>query len=250
MKFKKLFYLSIFLIIFLSLAYTFLQRPLGLIVWDRYYYEKENQIRKGILKLSTNNEEEFKKVFSEQNLNQELKINQKELLNCMHYFKKDFKLMQILGLDNAYLQALRDKASLFGRQSENNLYYFYIASNSTDLEEMNNFISIIDKYTAFINEINALPDTNIYTSMKIAFNADYFLFNFTPFISSVDKNFICSIPQKEQLLENMINSYKKMGLLYKTKLKEFQEVVYSIIYGEDTSLFINVAKGRLSVCGK
>lgn len=41
-----------------------------------------------------------------------------------------------------------------------------------------------------------------------------------------------------------------MGLLYKTKLKEFQEVVYSIIYGEDTSLFINVAKGRLSVCGK
>lgn len=111
----------------------------------------------------------------------------------MHNFKKDFKFMQILGLDNAYLKALRNKASIFGRQSENNLNYFYFTSNSTDLEQMNNYLSIMDEYTIFIDEINTLPDT--YTLMKIALNADYFLFNFTSFISSLDKNFICSIPR-------------------------------------------------------
>ncbi|HEB7552972.1 TPA: hypothetical protein RZH74_001681, partial [Campylobacter coli] len=70
----------IVLIIFASLAYHFLQQPLELIFWDRYHYEKENQIRKDIFKLFWSNKEEFKKVFIEQNLNQELKTNQKELL--------------------------------------------------------------------------------------------------------------------------------------------------------------------------
>ncbi|HEG2479910.1 TPA: hypothetical protein SCU18_001908 [Campylobacter coli] len=239
------------LIIFTSLAYHFLQRPLELIFWDRYYYEKENQIRKDISKLFWNNEEEFKKVFKEQNLNQELKTNQKELLNYMHHFKRDFNFMQILGLDNAYLKALRDKTSIFGRKSENNLNYFYLASNSTtNLDEMNNFISIIDKYIIFINKIDTLPDT--YALMKIAFNADYFLFNLIPFASSLDKNFICSIPQKEQLLENMINSYEKMDLLYKTKLKtEIQEMIYPAIYGAKRyNHFIDIAKGRLNACGR
>ncbi|WP_257929867.1 hypothetical protein UPTC5117_00942 [Campylobacter lari] len=239
--------LLIAFVIFISLAY----RPLELIFWDKYYYEKENQIRKEISKLFWSNEEEFKKVFVEQNLNQELKLNQKELLNYMHNFKKDFKFMQILGLDNAYLVALRNKVSIFGRKSETNLNYFYLASNSTtNLNEMNNFISIMDRYIIFINKIDALPDT--YALMKIAFNADYFLFNLIPFASSLDKNFMCSIPQKEQLLENMINSYKKMNLLYKTKLKtEIQEMIYPTIYkAKRYNYFINIAKGRLNACGR
>ncbi|ECQ7104392.1 hypothetical protein FZM24_09470 [Campylobacter jejuni] len=235
------------LIIFISLAY----RPLELIFWDRYYHEKEYQNAKDTYKLFKSNEEEFKKVFVEQNLNQELKLNQKELLNYMHNFKKDFKFMQILGLDNTYLVALRNKVSIFGRKSETNLNYFYLASNSTtNLNEMNNFISIMDRYIIFINKIDALPDT--YALMKIAFNADYFLFNLIPFASSLDKNFMCSIPQKEQLLENMINSYKKMNLLYKTKLKtEIQEMIYPTIYeAKRYNYFINIAKGRLNACGK
>ncbi|MFY4691404.1 hypothetical protein ACOTVD_10235 [Campylobacter jejuni] len=239
------------LIIFISLTYHFLQRPLELIFWDRYYYEKEKQIVNSIFDLSTDSKEEFKKVFKEQNLNQELKTNQKELLNYMHHFKRDFKFMQILGLDNAYLVALKNKDVLFGLQMQNNLNYFYLASNSTtNLDEMNNFISIIDKYIIFINKIDTLPDT--YALMKIAFNADYFLFNLVPFASSLDKNFICSIPQKEQLLENMINSYEKMDLLYKTKLKtEIQEMIYPTIYGAKRyNHFIDIAKGRLNACGK
>ncbi|EFN3463335.1 hypothetical protein HLC56_001772, partial [Campylobacter jejuni] len=118
------------MIIFISLTYHFLQRPLELIFWDRYYYEKEYQNAKDMYKLFKSNEEEFKKVFKEQNLNEELKTNQKELLNYMHHFKRDSNFMQILGLDNAYLKALRDKTSIFGRKSENNLNYFYLASNS------------------------------------------------------------------------------------------------------------------------
>ncbi|HFZ5133851.1 TPA: hypothetical protein ACIK02_001853, partial [Campylobacter jejuni] len=176
--------------------------------------------------------------------------NQKELLNYMHNFKKDFKFMQILGLDNAYLVALRNKVSIFGRKSETNLNYFYLASNSTtNLNEMNNFISIMDRYIIFINKIDALPDT--YALMKIAFNADYFLFNLIPFASSLDKNFMCSIPQKEQLLENMINSYKKINLFHDADLKFQDQELYEAIYvTKKLNYFINIAKGRLNACGK
>ncbi|ELL3733280.1 hypothetical protein RW705_001841, partial [Campylobacter jejuni] len=176
------------LIIFTSLAYHFLQRPLELIFWNRYYYEKENQIRKDISKLFWNNEEEFKKVFVEQNLNQELKLNQKELLNYMHNFKKDFKFMQILGLDNAYLIALKNKDVLFGLQMQNNLDYFYLASNSTDLEEINNYLNVADELLVFMSEIEKLPSK--YNPGKIMFEFTFVNYNTLFFGFTLDVNFM------------------------------------------------------------
>ncbi|XTO86191.1 hypothetical protein K4E85_09780 (plasmid) [Campylobacter coli] len=196
------------LIIFTSLAYHFLHRPLELIFWDRYYHEKEYQNAKDTYKLFKSNEEEFKKVFVEQNLNQELKLNQKELLNYMHNFKKDFKFMQILGLDNAYLVALKNKDVLFGLQMQNNLNYFYLASNSTtNLKEINNYLNVADELLVFMSEIEKLPSK--YNLGKIMFEINFMTYNILFFGFTLDTNLMCSIPQKEQLLKNMINSYKK-----------------------------------------
>nr|HEF7037172.1 hypothetical protein [Campylobacter jejuni] len=195
--------LLIALIIFISLAY----RPLELIFWDRYYHEKEYQNAKDTYKLFKSNEEEFKKVFVEQNLNQELKLNQKELLNYMHNFKKDFKFMQILGLDNAYLVALKNKDVLFGLQMQNNLNYFYLASNSTtNLKEINNYLNVADELLVFMSEIEKLPSK--YNLGKIMFEINFMTYNILFFGFTLDTNLMCSIPQKEQLLKNMINSYK------------------------------------------
>ncbi|EIK4463590.1 hypothetical protein LJ659_001790, partial [Campylobacter coli] len=188
------------LIIFISLAY----RPLELIFWDRYYHEKEYQNAKDTYKLFKSNEEEFKKVFVEQNLNQELKLNQKELLNYMHNFKKDFKFMQILGLDNAYLVALKNKDVLFGLQMQNNLNYFYLASNSTtNLKEINNYLNVADELLVFMSEIEKLPSK--YNLGKIMFEINFMTYNILFFGFTLDTNLMCSIPQKEQLLKNMIN---------------------------------------------
>ncbi|EOD9326298.1 hypothetical protein ACJ6YS_001781, partial [Campylobacter coli] len=237
--------LLIALIIFISLAY----RPLELIFWDKYYYEKENQIRKEISKLFWSNEEEFKKVFVEQNLNQELKLNQKELLNYMHNFKKDFKFMQILGLDNAYLVALKNKDVLFTLQMQNNLNYFYFISNSTDLKEINNYLNVVDEFLVFMSEIEKLPSK--YNPGKIMFEFTFVNYNTLFFGFTLDANFMCSIPQKEQLLENMINSYKKMNLLYDINLKTEYQELYEAIYGaKKPNHLINFAKGRLNACEK
>ncbi|EIQ3494839.1 hypothetical protein LU241_001747, partial [Campylobacter coli] len=206
------------LIIFTSLAYHFLHRPLELIFWDRYYHEKEYQNAKDIYKLFKSNEEEFKKVFVEQNLNQELKLNQKELLNYMHNFKKDFKFMQILGLDNAYLVALKNKDVLFGLQMQNNLNYFYLASNSTtNLKEINNYLNVADELLVFMSEIEKLPSK--YNLGKIMFEINFMTYNILFFGFTLDTNLMCSIPQKEQLLKNMINSYKKINLFHDADLK-------------------------------
>ncbi|EAH4649138.1 hypothetical protein D5362_09100, partial [Campylobacter jejuni] len=209
--------LLIALIIFISLAY----RPLELIFWDRYYHEKEYQNAKDTYKLFKSNEEEFKKVFVEQNLNQELKLNQKELLNYMHNFKKDFKFMQILGLDNAYLVALKNKDVLFGLQMQNNLNYFYLASNSTtNLKEINNYLNVADELLVFMSEIEKLPSK--YNLGKIMFEINFMTYNILFFGFTLDTNLMCSIPQKEQLLKNMINSYKKINLFHDADLK-FQD---------------------------
>ncbi|HEG8269256.1 TPA: hypothetical protein SF048_001845, partial [Campylobacter jejuni] len=198
------------LIIFTSLTYHFLHRPLELIFWDRYYHEKEYQNAKDMYKLFKSNEEEFKKVFKEQNLNEELKTNQKELLNYMHNFKKDFKFMQILGLDNAYLVALKNKDVLFGLQMQNNLNYFYLASNSTtNLKEINNYLNVADELLVFMSEIEKLPSK--YNLGKIMFEINFMTYNILFFGFTLDTNLMCSIPQKEQLLKNMINSYKKIN---------------------------------------
>ncbi|EHZ4886109.1 hypothetical protein K5688_001639 [Campylobacter lari] len=237
--------LLIALIIFISLAY----RPLELIFWDKYYYEKENQIRKETSKLFWSNEEEFKKVFVEQNLNQELKLNQKELLNYMHNFKKDFKFMQILGLDNAYLVALKNKDVLFTLQMQNNLNYFYFISNNTDLKEINNYLNVADEFLVFMSEIEKLPSK--YNPGKIMFEFTFVNYNTLFFGFTLDINLMCSIPQKEQLLENMINSYKKMNLLYDINLKTEYQELYETIYGaKKPNRLINFAKGRLNACGK
>ncbi|EDJ8431781.1 hypothetical protein GFG03_09315, partial [Campylobacter jejuni] len=175
-------------VIFISLAY----RPLELIFWDRYYHEKEYQNAKDTYKLFKSNEEEFKKVFVEQNLNQELKLNQKELLNYMHNFKKDFKFMQILGLDNAYLVALKNKDVLFGLQMQNNLNYFYLASNSTtNLKEINNYLNVADELLVFMSEIEKLPSK--YNLGKIMFEINFMTYNILFFGFTLDINLMCSI---------------------------------------------------------
>ncbi|EPP7415497.1 hypothetical protein ACUU8V_001968, partial [Campylobacter coli] len=180
------------LIIFTSLAYHFLHRPLELIFWDRYYHEKEYQNAKDMYKLFKSNEEEFKKVFKEQNLNEELKLNQKELLNYMHNFKKDFKFMQILGLDNAYLVALKNKDVLFGLQMQNNLNYFYLASNSTtNLKEINNYLNVADELLVFMSEIEKLPSK--YNLGKIMFEINFMTYNILFFGFTLDTNLMCSI---------------------------------------------------------
>ncbi|EGZ8310560.1 hypothetical protein JJK58_001849, partial [Campylobacter jejuni] len=217
--------LLIALIIFISLAY----RPLELIFWDRYYHEKEYQNAKDTYKLFKSNEEEFKKVFIEQNLNQELKLNQKELLNYMHNFKKDFKFMQILGLDNAYLVALKNKDVLFGLQMQNNLNYFYLASNSTtNLKEINNYLNVADELLVFMSEIEKLPSK--YNLGKIMFEINFMTYNILFFGFTLDTNLMCSIPQKEQLLKNMINSYKKINLFHDADLKFQDQELYEAIY--------------------
>ncbi|EHI6450230.1 hypothetical protein J9430_000768, partial [Campylobacter jejuni] len=201
-------------------------------------------------KLFKSNEEEFKKVFKEQNLNEELKTNQKELLNYMHHFKRDSNFMQILGLDNAYLVALKNKDVLFGLQMQNNLNYFYLASNSTtNLKEINNYLNVADELLVFMSEIEKLPSK--YNLGKIMFEINFMTYNILFFGFTLDTNLMCSIPQKEQLLKNMINSYKKINLFHDADLKFQDQELYEAIYvTKKLNHFIDIAKGRLNACGK
>ncbi len=84
--------------------------------------------------------------------------------------------MQILGLDNAYLVALKNKDVLFGLQMQNNLNYFYLASNSTtNLKEINNYLNVADELLVFMSEIEKLPSK--YNLGKIMFEINFMTYN-------------------------------------------------------------------------
>ncbi|HEB8073831.1 TPA: hypothetical protein RZJ90_001779, partial [Campylobacter jejuni] len=109
-------------------------------------------------------------------------------------FKKDFKIMQILGLDNAYLVALKNKDVLFTLQMQNNLNYFYFISNNTDLKEINNYLNVVDEFLVFMSEIEKLPSK--YNPGKIMFEFTFVNYNTLFFGFTLDINLMCSIPQK------------------------------------------------------
>lgn len=80
----KIFYIPcgvlIVWIIFTSLAYHFLQRPLELIFWDRYYQKKEKELFVENLYEIWEDEKEFKKYYNDFYL----KTNQEEKHNNLH----------------------------------------------------------------------------------------------------------------------------------------------------------------------
>ncbi|ELK0973594.1 hypothetical protein ACSGZA_001801, partial [Campylobacter jejuni] len=157
--------------------------------------------------------------------------------------------MQILGLDNAYLVALKNKDVLFTLQMQNNLNYFYFISNNTDLKEINNYLNVVDEFLVFMSEIEKLPSK--YNPGKIMFEFTFVNYNTLFFGFTLDINLMCSIPQKEQLLKNMINSYKKINLFHDADLKFQDQELYETIYGaKKPNRLINFAKGRLNACGR
>lgn len=117
----KIFYIPcsvlIVWIIFTSLAYHFLQRPLELIFWDRYYQKKEKELFVENLYETWEDEKEFKKYYNDFYLktNQEERHNNlhKKLLIYNQNTKNDFLHMSLLGLDKIYLQALVDKNKIY-----------------------------------------------------------------------------------------------------------------------------------------
>ena len=107
----------------------------------------------------------------------------------------------------------------------------------------------MDEFLIFMNEIEKLPPK--YNLGKIMFEINFMTYNILFFGFTLDTNLMCSIPQKEQLLENMINSYKKMDLFHDVDLKFQDQELYEAIYvTKKLNYFINIAKGRLNACGK
>ncbi|EAH6134449.1 hypothetical protein EHA87_09040, partial [Campylobacter jejuni] len=106
-----------------------------------------------------------------------------------------------------------------------------------------------DELLVFMSEIEKLPSK--YNLGKIMFEINFMTYNILFFGFTLDTNLMCSIPQKEQLLENMINSYKKINLFHDADLKFQDQELYEAIYvTKKLNYFINIAKGRLNACGK
>ncbi|EJM1533387.1 hypothetical protein NNW61_001718, partial [Campylobacter jejuni] len=138
---------------------------------------------------------------------------------------------------------------LFTLQMQNNLNYFYFISNNTDLKEINNYLNVVDEFLVFMSEIEKLPSK--YNPGKIMFEFTFVNYNTLFFGFTLDINLMCSIPQKEQLLKNMINSYKKINLFHDADLKFQDQELYETIYGaKKPNRLINFAKGRLNACGR
>lgn len=242
-RLKKFYILVFVLIILISLGYIFLHRSLGLILWDRLYYEEERDNAKRYNSVSWANEEYFKTFYLKENIAQTSKELKTSVLEYMDNFSLDFVIMSIFNLDGPYLKALTHKVLIYETFFGLDIVYFSFTNglNSKTIDDNLNFLKFYDDLLYKINHLK----TELYTPQKITANGNYVIMNYFLF-EVISKEQLCSIKNKEQMLNNINNAKDKVydfnNIRLNMKLKTFNIEILNL------KQFSENIKEKISAC--
>ena len=156
----------IFSVVFiLALCYSFLHRPLGLIMWDRLYYQKEFKLIRADLNEVFDDREKFFKLYhnfyEKENIDEKSKETKKELLHYIDNLEIDLLITTFFGLDELYLQAFTRKIDIYAGILEWSYIYFisnyFKDSYLLTKAQTNDYLSFLqssDKVLFFVNRLN------------------------------------------------------------------------------------------------
>ena len=240
----KKFYIPVFVLtLLISLSYIFLHRPLGLIIWDKLYYEEERDNAKRYNSVSWANEEYFKIFYLKENIAQTSKELKTSVLEYMDNFSLDFVIMSIFNLDDSYLKALTNKILTYETFFELDIVYFSFTNglNSKTIDDNLNFLKFYDDLLYKINHLK----TELYTPQKITANGNYVIMNYFLF-QIISKEQLCSIKNKEQMLNNINNAknnvYYFNNIRLNMKLETFDIEILNL------NQFLKNTKDKLNAC--
>ena len=240
-----------FIFFLLSLGYSLLHRPVGLIIWDDFRYKKEQTTILEIKSVMSADEEKFLQLYYDNNIvNQRIEI-QKEILNYIDNLGSDLIFSTIFGMDEAYLQALLNKTRLFILDYVGFDYAYKVYKNipytSQDLQSFNEFLNAFDKVISLTTKLsNEYSEYEKYVGQATMFQA-FYINHFTN-LAILTQEQICSL-DITSLLEKLARAKQAYDTIVGPKFQndlEMQTEIQKATHNIQNR--IDVLKEQLNVC--
>lgn len=206
----------LFSIIFiLALGYSFLHRPLGLIMWYQWSYEKEFEQMETNLYEVWNNEEEFFELYhnfyEKEHIDEKNKKIGKELLHYIDKLEIDLLATTFFGLEDLYLLAFVSKVMIYSNDLEWKFAYAIFKPYTLSKEQFQSYYDFFKAYNKVLFFVNGL-DNDIHRAslMSAKWYANFSVLKSIgialPFLATIEER--CSV--KDDILDIMQKSYNEM----------------------------------------
>lgn len=229
------------IIFIFALGYSFLHRPLGLIMWDKFNYVKEYKLMKNNLYEVWQDEEKFLELYhsfyEKQNIDKRSKEIEKELLHYIDKLEIDLFATTFFGLDDLYLLAFAHKTIIYTLNIDWQLADSIINDFHLSKVQTNDYLSFLQSFDKILFFVNRLDNDYL----KIQFN-DIIIRFMIAFVEITNKENVCD--SKINLI-NMVDSINNTMQGFKnTELEKLLQKDYLEVIEQESSIF----KEKLNEC--
>lgn len=197
----------VFSVIFiLAFGYSFLHRPLGLIMWHHFSFAEEyKQIKTAISYVD--NEKKFLETYKQYNITNKFHKSQKEIFKYIDDFEIDLLVSSFMGLSEWYLQVFLSKSKTYSGYFNIYMAYQEYHKNAYIKENINMLMEFLDKnqkISFFIDRL-AFKDEEFENYM---FQQSFIQLQFLlPIIYFFTQEQVCALPDKEKISNVLIQFY-------------------------------------------
>ncbi|TLD89547.1 hypothetical protein LS66_004355 [Helicobacter sp. MIT 03-1614] len=206
----------LFSVIFiLALGYSFLHRPLGLIMWYQWSYPKEFEQMEANLRQVSSDEDKFLELYhnfyEKQNIDKRSKEIEKELLDYIDKLEIDLLATTFFGLEDLYLLAFVSKVMIYSNDLEWKLAYAIFKSYRLSKEQFQSYYDFFKSYNKFLFFVNGL-DNDLHRSKLISakWYANLFVLKFIGIALALTDLAEEQCSMKDDILDIMQKSYNEM----------------------------------------
>ena len=214
---KIVFFVVVFL---LGLGYSLLHRPISLIMWDSFRYEKEQIITRELESAMGVDKDKYLQLYDNNIANQQARIRNK-ILKYIDNLETDLFISTLFGIEELYLQAFLNKSRFFILYYTGFDYAYKLYKNipytSQDIQSFNDFLNAFDKAFFFITKLPTREYERY--AVQVAVSQTFYITHFiNPTILTQAQ--ICSL-DTTSLLERLT----KAKQIYNTMSPELQKEI-------------------------
>lgn len=231
----------LFSVIFiLALGYSFLHRPLGLIMWYHLnFIEEKEQVE--MTRIHMDNKEKFLDLYRQYDIAHNFRKTQKEFFRYIDDFEIDLLASSFVGLSEWYLLAFVSKANIYASDLEWKTAYFIFKPYRLTKEQVQSYYDFLKAYNKVLFFVNRL-DKNSHNANLITAKlyGNFFVFKFIGhFLPLTEEK--CFM--KDDILDIMQKSY--IGLQQISNIKNYYvEKALDIAQ----NIYDDAAKDKLNEC--
>ncbi len=219
---KIVFFIIIFL---LGLTYSLLHRPISLIVWNSFRYEKEQIITRELESAMGVDKDKYLQLYYDNNIANQQATIRDEILKFIDNLESDLLFSTLLGIEEAYLQAFLNKNRLFIVHHTGFDYAYKLYKNipytSQDIQSFDEFLNAFDKAFFFLTKLPTRHSEYERYAVQVAILQAFYITHFiNPTILTQEQ--ICSL-DTTSLLERLTKAKQVYDTINPELQKKFGE---------------------------